>query len=454
MGTTTAPEVPQTARPGLLGDAPSVVGNGIRLMALHAPALLTIYLFGQAIRNGALWLAVVLSGVNATLGALFVPFAPLATLSALILMLRVVSPSMRFASFGEPLQADDSEGSEVSAGSANEAPGAGARARSLISSRLALLAGTIVPFLAVYSAQGYLKEDQFKFVNEANADEFLNNADFWLGNGTIDSGRTIVADGFWFWALVIVAFVLRWLIDRLDLPERSTAWGLFAAYVEVTWVALLATGAANNIDAWRGWIERREFVATVLGWWESFTGLFGPIGEPMRAAAAWFWGALGNFDAIIIVPLAWLTVGAVVYGRSLSAPAGRTAFGERWHARTQRLPGPVRKFNDEFLSSSWNRFYGLFRGLRTLAAAGLVPMLLFCLVFVLASQAEVATAEILRRLLGPRDATDALAFSPHIALLTRGVYTVVIVGLLAAAIDRIFERAPIAEPETTSPTVR
>lgn len=425
-------------RGGALGDALSVVVGGLRLAGRHLPTLLTIFLIGQAVRNGALWLAVVLSGWNSTVGALFVPFAPLATLSALILMLRVVSPSMRFASFGEPDEADVAgEDSRVQTHGA----------RSLISSRLALLAGTIVPFLAVYSAQGYLKEDQFKFINEANADELLNNTDFWLGNGTIDSGRTIVADGYWFWALVVVAFSLRWLIDRLDLPERSTPWGLFAAYVEVTWVALLATGAANNIDAWRGWIERREFVATLLDWWHRLTDLLGPIGEPIRAATSWFWGALGNFDAVIVVPLSWLTVGAVVYGRTLVAPKERTAFGERWHQRTKRLPSAVRKFNDEFLSSAWSRFYGLFRGLRTLAAAGLVPMLLFCLVFVLASQAEVATAEILRRLIGPRDVTTGVAFSPHLALLTRAVYTVLIVGLLAAAIDRIFQRAPLPTTE-------
>ena len=34
---------------------------------------------------------------------------------------------------------------------------------------------------------------------------------------------------------------------------------------------------------------------------------------------SYIWGAIGGADAVVMVPLAWLTLGAVVYGRSLEA---------------------------------------------------------------------------------------------------------------------------------------
>lgn len=424
-----------------VADALSVVVGSVRIIGAHWPVLLTIYLLGQAVRNGALWAAVVTTKVDHTLGAFLVPIAPLATLTALILMLRVVSPSLPFATFDAAATAPAADASAPTTMLA--------RQTRVVRERLALLASTLIPFLAVYTAQGYLKEDQTKFVTEANADEFMNNADFWLGRGALDASRTVIASGYWFWVLVGLALALRWLVDRLDLPERSTGWGLFAAYIEVAWVTLLATGFTNQVREWQGWIERRQFVATVYDWWVGFTDLLGPVASPVRSAVSWVWGSLGGFDDIIVVPMAWLTVGAVVYGRSITAPSPRAGVDPRaqaWRQRLARVPTPVRKAGGEFFAGWWSRFKGLAGGVRTLASAGLAPMLLFCLVFILANGAETLTALGLQRLIGPGNVNDLIAFTPYRDLLARAVYTVLVVGLLAAAVDRIVGRTAPSDP--------
>ena len=274
----------------------AVVVDGAKILWGYWPTLLVIFLVGQALRNALLWLAVVVSSYTSVGAALLVPLAPLATLSALILMLRAVAPAL-----------------SLSVGPPPEETGPGR-----IRARLDLLASTLVPFLAVYAAQGYLIEDRWVFVQEAVADEFTNGSDFWLG-GSFDTGRTTVADGWAYWALVAVAFGLRWLVDRLDLPRKARGWGLVAAYLEATWVLLFATALARRISGIWDWVEQRAFVATIYGWWEQATSWLGPLTDPVRSFMSYIWGAIGGADAVVMVPLAWLTLGAVVYGRDSGA---------------------------------------------------------------------------------------------------------------------------------------
>jgi hypothetical protein len=85
-------------------------------------------------------------------------------------------------------------------------------------------------------------------------------------------------------------------------------------------------------------------------------------------------------------------------------------------------------------------------GIRLLAVDGLAPMLLFCLVFLLSRQVEVGVAELMRWIVGPRDFRDALTLSPYLSVVSRGAYTIVLVVLLGAAIDRILGHLDGEEP--------
>ena len=223
---------------GALGDALAVVINGLRLVVRHAPTLLVIYLFGSTVRNGVLWASVEVSAHNPTAAGFMLPLAPMATLTAIILMLRVVSTSLTSASFGGP------EGPETTT-----------------TPWLGLLASTLIPFLTVYAAQGYLKEDIRLFVNAASYDEIFGSAGAFYGDSA-DTGRTIVADGALMVGIVAVALVLRFAINKLDLPSRHTTWGLLAAYVEVLWLFLIARQFTNYQDRIRAWVTDRRFVSS------------------------------------------------------------------------------------------------------------------------------------------------------------------------------------------------
>jgi hypothetical protein len=400
---------------GALVDAVSVVLVGLRLAVVHLPTLLVVFLLGAGIRGGVLWASVELSDSHHTLAGLLLPLAPMATLTAIIVMLRHVSVALPWASFAD-----------------------GVDEQSRTARHLSLLASTLIPFLTVYAAQGYLKEDLRAFVNAAAYDEIFGQADVFYG-GSADIDRTIIADGTLMVALVAVALVLRFLIGRFDLPARHVAFGIVAAYVEVLWLFLLASQLTRyQATAWQ-WVEDRRFVEWVDDRWAALLDVVGPLSRPLEAVA----GAVGSFltdaDAVVLIPIAWLTVGAVALGQKIEHPP-RERRDTRWSSRVERVPPVVRRVGSEATADLRGRFSGLANGLRLLAVGGLLPMLLFCLVFVVARQAGALTVEVWRLVVGPTSRDTAIAFGAYLDLLRDGVYTIALVGLLAAAVDRVVSR--------------
>lgn len=407
---------------GAVADTGAVLVRAAVLLARHWPVLVLTYLVGAAAHNGILWFCVWLSEKHSTSAAFVLPLVPMATLTALILMLRSLTPSL-------------------------------VHVRPPRMSRLTLLASTLVPFLTVYVSQQYLKEDTRAFLNAATADELLERAGG-LGGTAANIDRTNIASGAALVGIVAGALLVRWLLDRLDLPQKAVGWGLFAAYVEVLWVWLLAKRLSNFTTAVEDWVRTRALTGWLLDRWSDLVTALGPVGHPVDATVQWLWGALGRADAIVVVPIAWLTVGAVVYGRSLDhrpprrepVPEASTA-ARPWQRGVQRLPVPVRRAGREATASFRGRFSALTNGIRLLALAGLAPMLLFCLVFLLSRRVEVGVAEVLRLAVGPRDFRDALTLSPYVSVVSRGAYTVVLVVLLGAAVDRILGHLEEEGPE-------
>jgi hypothetical protein len=400
---------------GALGDALAVIINGLRLVGRHGPTLLVIYLFGSTVRNGVLWASVEVSAHNSTIAGFMLPLAPMATLTAIILMLRVVSTSLSSASFGGETGPN-----------------------TPTTPWLGLLASTLIPFLTVYAAQGYLKEDIRLFVNEASYDEIYGTAGSFYGHAA-DSGRTIIADGTLLVGIVVVALVLRFAIDKLDLPSKHTTWGLLAAYVEVLWLFLIARQITKYQDRVWAWVTDRRSVEWVEDRWATLTDAVGPIGDPLRSTAHWLGNVIGDADGIVVIPIAWLTVGAVALGRQIDVPRP-TRPASPLLRPVARIPAPVRRIGSEATADLRGRFRGLGDGLRLIVIGGLVPMLLFCLVFIVASQSGVLVTELWRTVVGPLDRDTALAIAPYVNILADAVYSLLLVGLLGAAIDRVVQR--------------
>ncbi len=204
-----------------LTDGVLVVVDSGRLLVRHFPALLTVFLLGLAGRNAAMWVAVVVGRDHVVLASLLVPLAPLSMVIAFVVMLRIA---------GGALTGDDGS---LSA-----------------SRRLALLTSALVPFLTVYALTGELTNDRNQFLNESYADEQQNTV-FDPSTGIAD--RSIATVDHLQLIMVVVFLAIRFVIDRLDLEERHTAWGLVQALVEVTWLTWLATYITRQWGSVKDW---------------------------------------------------------------------------------------------------------------------------------------------------------------------------------------------------------
>jgi hypothetical protein len=435
------PEVRRPAFPatwtGALREAVAgtfaVVGSGIRLWFRHWPVLVTLALLGGAGRMAAIWGATEVSDRNNTAGVLILVFAPLASVTAIILMLYVLRHSLpHIASVAD-----------------SEAPANGTTGRER--RLLDVLASVLVPFLAVYASYGFLREDTDRYINAAVADEFLNNADIFYDPGNaIDTDRFVFATGWLAVAIVAGAVVLRWGLARLE-GARGWLWlGFAGAYVEVLWLTTLAAHFSVYKDRVWDWIEGRKGVDIFIGWWLDLLERLGPLANPVDTATDWLFGVLGDFDAIVVIPLSWLAVGAVVYGHRLVDPPAPQRRQPRILAA---VPKPVRRWGGEVLGDVRERFTALTGGIRQLAIAGLAPMLIFGLAFLASARLEDLLNLAARHLIGPQDLDTWLAFSPHVATVTRAIGLTVTMCLLAAAVDRVLSRGGgvrVGDPQPTT----
>jgi hypothetical protein len=438
-----------------VGDAFAVVVDGLRLAGRHLPVLLTLFLLGAAVRGAVIWAAVELSDEHPVAAQLLLPLAPIGTLAAIVFMLRALSPSLRHAGFGRdpggvPATADGPPG-----------PPRRRRLATATNRQLGLLASMLVPFLTVYSAQGLLEADRRQFVNSAAFAEFRSNADFFYG-GSSGPNRFVLGGTAVIIGVVVVTFALRRLINGFDLASRSTGMGLFAAYVEIFWIFSVAAWATGLVDVFARWRDSRAFTVWVLDRWHAVVDVLGPVGVPVRTAVEWVVGLLADGTDLVVVPVAWLTVGAVAYGQSaalrgqslrsvpLAVPLavagpgrpGPTRARAALHTARTRLPAPVRRLGRGATADLRERFGTFAQGVRLLVAAGLVPMLLFCIVFSVARAVEWGVSELIRVVRGPVDPSTGLAFAPWLSLVSGAAYTLLLVGLIAAAVDRIITRLP------------
>lgn len=393
-------------------DGAVVLRDAARLLWRHWPVLLVLYLLGMGGREIAIYLAVEGSGVSVWLGAALLPFAPLSLMIAVLMMLDAVGPSL----WHGPVRQD----------------------------KLTLLAGALIPFLTVYSAQGYLRADRNRFLNESVTDEFQN--DSYLFDASTIHGRTIADLAPTTIIILIVAvLLLRRALDWLGWTERSQVIRLLAAWLEVAWMTWLASMLLAELDRLQAWIEHRVFVDWFVDSGEQVLAWLGPVATVLGVVWGWAVALLSDLDALVVLPLAWLTTGAVIYGGTLASrtfsAGGRLARPvdrvTRARERVAGLPQPMQGWLAAIGKTLFARFVTLWGGLRTLAVGGVVPMILFCLAFLISRYAEAATAELIRWVIGPQAAVDMVTFSSYVTIASTAVAMLLQVALVAAAVDRL-----------------
>jgi hypothetical protein len=410
----------------------AVLAMAVRLLWRHWPVLFALYFAGAAARQFILIGAVQASKAHAALGMMVVILRPIATLSALVLMLRVTRPSLPWlaAATADPPASDTLEGA--------------APRRSTL---LDHIASALVPFLAVYASWGYLTQDVSDYVYEVWADATFNDPRVLddpsvLSRELDDRLPFDMTTGLI--VVVVFAVLLRWLLNTWRGGRKWPALGIIGAYVEVAWILVTVAALNQARDPLTGWLRERKVVQWLLDVWNGFVDSLGPFTDVVRSTVEWLVAAFTSADSVIVVPLAWLAVGAVVYGHKLAPPAPTgSELIERASKRWNALPKPVRVVGANLSSDVRERFMPLVHGVRTLARAGLAPMLFFCISFLIAQTATDWMWEMERILIGPRDLNKVwIPISGPLSLLNDAVGQVLLACLLAAAVDRVLRVLP------------
>lgn len=384
--------------------------DGARVLAAHWPQLVGLFLIGWIGRMGFLWIATEVSDWSPTVAVLILPLAPLCTLLSFVLMMRAMAPTL--PAFSGMIEHTTR--------------------RTRWNEDLTVAGQVMIPFLAVYASAGLLKQDSTVFLLDSAADEWMNTT-----IQEMDLGRANYAPGMAIVAFILIAIVLRKTISLLKLTDKHLAWAGMAAYLEVLWIMTLATALSTQLQTVTDWITSRQLIASIIGWAES---VFATIREWSSLAGAVLDGisaVIGNLGSVVIVPVAWLAIGAAVYGHQLHSATLAVPGHEEMTNRIKKIPSPVRRAVGQVTEPIVTPIQSTLGAIRKIAIAGILPMMMFCLVFLVAGGVQSLAALGMRGLIGPGSGARQFAMEPYATLAERGVYFVLVLTLLAAAVNAV-----------------
>jgi hypothetical protein len=391
-----------------------VLWHALVLLGRHWPTLLAFAFLGSAGHDLLLWAAVRASRVSSALGVVVLVLVPLALVATLVFMMRALRPSLPFLNHSAVADGDR---------------------RGLF----VVFGSVAVPFLTIYSTYDYMRKDFSEFTYEVWRDSDPGTT---MSRLPFNPTLSIIA-------IIIIAIVLRSALGYINVSFLLPLTLPVGAYVEVVWLATATMVGQVAKGAGWDWLDSRR----AGEWWHGFWDHLTPVLQPVRMVLEALWH---NIDVVVLAPIAWLALGAVVYGRQLTERRltdERTATSAiRW---ARRLPGPLSFLATSFGGALYTRFSPLINGLRMLGRAGLRPMLVFCVAFVILQFVPEGLWEIERFLIGPHDLEKFwMPLSYLTAPVNVAIRFVLIVCLVAAATDRILaaDNQPAAAESTVDAT--
>jgi hypothetical protein len=243
--------------------------------------------------------------------------------------------------------------------------------------------------------------------------------------------------------IVLGAWVVRWLLGRLERRFHLVALAFLGAFVELFYTVQLASQLVVLRVRGEPWLRDRVAARWVEDGYDAVVRFLGPLGDAFQTVAHWVEQAFGSFQAVVVVPVAWMAFAAVVLGYRLVAQDRAPAEAE--------APGWLRSF----WADVKERWSALFAGLRLLLAAGLVPMLVLSLVLLLVLGLPALVHPALAVVVGPRPFGTWLAINPYEIAVGFVLSMMLTAPLLAAAVDHLVRtrtatRTPVG-PTTPTP---
>jgi hypothetical protein len=413
----------------------SIVTRTLRLVAARWPVLLAWFLAGWLARYLLIEVAAYFGATSALLGFLILPLAILARLGSYIAMFLVLRGSM------PAFQSVSDQGADA----IDRTPRSEARQRVVD-----IFLVSILPFFAFYAAWQLLKEDTQAYATAALA----NVNPFADGPAPTANVLELQLDG-WTIAVIVLAFVGRFLIKRYR--EKLPRWtNLVAVYLESVWVFLTLFLISTYTTGFQSWVSSRA----AIQWYDDVKAavfsVFAPLG--------WVWTgiewAVTETGALILLPLAWLTLAGIVFGRALAKPTIAYRPEHRYYAgvrdRVAALPDGVRRRLKDVGDDVTGRWRPLANAFLLIWRAGVVPMGLFVLGYTVIEAASGWLLFAGVRLIGPHELNSWwMNFDDILIFVVAVILEPLRICLIAAAYDfclrKLEERREAADAVPVSP---
>lgn len=398
-----------------------VVTDAARLLARHWPALVAVAVLAEVLRELSLRAALVVAPVSGVLGMLVLCLAPLASVIGIVVMLHVMRRE---------------EGGRLDV-------------RALVRS----IGSVLVPYLVIYEFYGGLSDDWQRYIDQAALDHAIA-----AGSGVTTSEP--VPEGFAGVVVITVcgALVLRTVLERLarrsaarapttSAGTRAAWWRIAAGYFEVVWIVVGAFTVTALLGTVRDWWTTRTVVVSLRTWWQDVVEQVEALRVLADAVAPVTSFLVAGIVTGLVVPLAWLTLGTIVYGVEAidvvdpehltadDATAGRTT---RVVDRFNRTLGTTRARTAwQFMLDPGRRFGGLVGAVGMLWRSRWGAVLLFCIAFAVLTLVQQAVLGAAGAVLGQPGIAVWRAVVGPLETVARIAVQVLTTALLAAAADSL-----------------
>ncbi|KAB1866854.1 hypothetical protein [Microbacterium algeriense] len=407
-----------------------------RVLWRHWPALMAWYLAGVLVHYVFTEVAGFVGASSATLGFLVLPIGILARLISLVAMFLVLRDGLRNLQEIAPLPESSAE-----------------RRRTFLT---ALLAG-ILPFFAVYWAQGLLSEDIRAYSLRAlEVRQGIVLTASVNGEPPVGSEDTVLnlPINVWTLSIIVIAFAGRWAWSKWS-PKLAAWLSPVAVYFEVVWVFFSVMVLGDIFDAIKAWVDSRAAMAFLESVREGVLDAVAPL--------RWLWDGIGwvisEAGPVLLAPLAWLTIAGVVFGQAIVAEKLRveselvSRFRQHTAVIPNRLVRRLRDLGDELGA----RFRPIGRALLLMWRAGPLLVASYALLYVVVKALESLLGFGVTRLIGPQDYVFWAVLAPLVSLipvlLVEPIRIAVISGAYDATLGRLRRRQqehPASPTESTA----
>lgn len=401
----------------------AILKTTARVLWRHWPALMAWYLAGVLVHYVFTEVAGFIGASSATLGFLVLPIGILARLVSLVAMFLVLRDGLRNLQEIAPLPESPAE-----------------RRRTFLS---ALLAG-ILPFFAVYWAQGLLSEDIRAYSLRAlEVRQGIIMTASVNGEPAVTSEDTVLnlPINVWTISIIVIAFAGRWAWSKWS-PKLAAWLSPVAVYFEVVWVFFSVMVLGDIFDAIKAWVDSRAAMAFLESVREGVLDAVAPL--------RWLWDGIGwvisEAGPVLLAPLAWLTIAGVVFGQAIVAEKLRveselvSRFRQHTAVIPNRLVRRLRDLGDELGA----RFRPIGRALLLMWRAGPLLVASYALLYVVVKALESLLAFGVTRLIGPQDYVFWAVMAPLLSLipvlLVEPIRIAVISGAYDATLGRLRRR--------------